>query len=238
MLSVCITTHNSEKWLVRQIKSILCQLAENDEVIVSDDNSTDRTLEILCSLDDRRIKIFEFVPKKSYRFVYERITANVANALKHATGSLIFLADHDDVWHENKVEAVKAQIGSHLALVHNCRVIDENGNEISPSYFQMIGAKKGILKNIIKCSYLGCCMAITGGFLKQVLPLPENVPHDLWLALLAEKQNSLLMIDNKLIDYQRHSNTFSSAGKKSDKSLFFKIYYRYNIVKELVRRLK
>jgi glycosyltransferase involved in cell wall biosynthesis len=238
MLSVCITTHNSEKWLVRQINSILCQLADNDEIIVSDDNSTDETLEILRHFDDKRIKVFEFVPKKSYRFLYERITENVENALEHSTGNLIFLADHDDIWQKNKIEIVKARINSHLVIVHNCRVIAENGNEISKSYFQMIGAKKGILNNIIKCSYLGCCMAITSKFLKQVLPLPASVPHDLWLALLAEKQGSLIMIDDKLIDYQRHDNTFSSAGKKSDKSFFFKIYYRYHVVKELIKRFK
>ena len=51
MISVCITTYNGEKYIKDQIMSIISQLSENDEIIVSDDGSTDSTLHILRSLN-------------------------------------------------------------------------------------------------------------------------------------------------------------------------------------------
>ena len=55
MISVCIATFNGEKFLKQQIESILPQLGANDEVIVSDDSSTDGTVQILKNFNDRRL---------------------------------------------------------------------------------------------------------------------------------------------------------------------------------------
>ena len=53
MISVCIATYNGSKYIKEQIDSILPQLDECDEIIVSDDSSTDNTLSILKSYHDR-----------------------------------------------------------------------------------------------------------------------------------------------------------------------------------------
>ena len=58
MISVCLTTYNGNLFLKEQIDSILCQLNKDDEIIISDDHSTDNTIEIIKSLEDDRIKIF------------------------------------------------------------------------------------------------------------------------------------------------------------------------------------
>lgn len=55
--SICIATFNGEKYIHEQLTSILCQLSINDEIIISDDYSTDKTLEILKNINDTRIKI-------------------------------------------------------------------------------------------------------------------------------------------------------------------------------------
>ena len=47
MISVCIATYNGEKYIGEQLASILKQLEANDEVIISDDGSTDATLSII-----------------------------------------------------------------------------------------------------------------------------------------------------------------------------------------------
>ena len=47
MISVCIATHNGAHYIKEQIGSILCQLGINDEIIISDDGSTDNTIDIL-----------------------------------------------------------------------------------------------------------------------------------------------------------------------------------------------
>lgn len=59
MISVCIATYNGEKFIEQQLMSILSQLGENDEIIISDDKSTDSTRDIISGLNDKRIKIIE-----------------------------------------------------------------------------------------------------------------------------------------------------------------------------------
>ena len=102
MISVCIATHNGGRFLKEQLTSILCQIGENDEVIISDDGSTDDTLKIINGFNDKRIIV---VNQKSPKGLpaHEYATLNFENALKHAMGDYIFLADQDDVWVHNKV---------------------------------------------------------------------------------------------------------------------------------------
>ena len=58
MISVCLASYNGEKYIKEQIESILQQLSVNDELIVSDDGSTDHTLSIIAEIGDPRIKIY------------------------------------------------------------------------------------------------------------------------------------------------------------------------------------
>ena len=58
-ISVCMATYNGEKYIKEQLESILSQIGENDEVIISDDSSTDNTVEIIKAFSDNRIKIYK-----------------------------------------------------------------------------------------------------------------------------------------------------------------------------------
>ena len=60
MISVCIATHNGEKYIKKQLESILSQLDFSDEIVISDDGSTDQTINLIQSLEDKRIKIFTY----------------------------------------------------------------------------------------------------------------------------------------------------------------------------------
>ena len=82
MVSVCMAVYNGEKFIREQIDSILPQLGPTDELIVSDDGSKDRTLEILSSYQDARITILKSNSKN--------IIKNFENALKNAKGEVIF----------------------------------------------------------------------------------------------------------------------------------------------------
>ena len=70
-ISVCMATYNGEKYIKEQLDSILSQIGKNDEVIVSDDSSTDNTIEIVKSFNDSRIKIFENQTFKSPVYNFE-----------------------------------------------------------------------------------------------------------------------------------------------------------------------
>ena len=93
-ISVCIATYNGAKYIKEQLESILCQLSEDDEVIVSDDSSTDETLQRIAELDDSRIQIYIFDRDKSGLSLINLVTTNFENALKMATGEIIFRKSH------------------------------------------------------------------------------------------------------------------------------------------------
>jgi glycosyltransferase involved in cell wall biosynthesis len=56
-ISVCMATYNGSRFIRKQIDSILSQLSDNDELIISDDDSTDDTQQIIHSIGDKRIKL-------------------------------------------------------------------------------------------------------------------------------------------------------------------------------------
>ena len=95
-ISVCLASYNGEKFIFDQISSIISQLAEKDELIISDDSSTDTTLSIIKGFNDHRIKLFP--GNTFYNPVY-----NFENALKQSAGEVIVLSDQDDIWLENKL---------------------------------------------------------------------------------------------------------------------------------------
>ena len=96
MISVCIASYNGGTFIHQQLSSILYQIGENDEVIVSDDGSTDNTVSVIKSFHDKRIRIIDGPGQASPVMNFE----NVLNAAK---GDYIFMADQDDVWLDGKV---------------------------------------------------------------------------------------------------------------------------------------
>ena len=113
MISVCIATYNGENYIRQQLMSILPQLSEDDEIVVSDDHSSDRTNEVIMSINDPRIHLFTHDATIEPIFTIDRSTYNFANALSHAKGDIIFLCDQDDYWLPEKVKtmATKMTIG-------------------------------------------------------------------------------------------------------------------------------
>jgi hypothetical protein len=122
-------------------------------------------------------------------------------------------------------------------IVSDCIIIDENENIINPSYFKLKGSGPGLLKNIIKNSYLGCCMAFRRSVLMQALPFPATIPmHDMWLGTLAELKGSTHFCSDKLVYYRRHKANASPASEKSYYGLMDKIRFRYNLISALIMR--
>ncbi|MBQ9017283.1 glycosyltransferase family 2 protein [Candidatus Saccharibacteria bacterium] len=195
-----MATYNGEKFLKEQVDSILGQLGPDDELVVSDDGSSDRTLDILSSYKDKRIKIFEG-PKKG-------IKQNFGNAISKCSGEIIFLSDQDDVWMSDKVAEVLGVFRKEdcQCVVHDCVVFDsDSGKVIYPSFFKWRGSRAGKWKNIWKNSYIGCCMAFRAEMRKYILPIPDNIEmHDQWIGIICEKHGEGCFLKKKLIQYRRH----------------------------------
>ena len=208
-ISVAMASYEGKKYIAEQIESILKNLKEKDELVISDDGSKDGTREVIGSFKDERIKLVEG-PKKG-------IKQNFGNAIAHCSGDVIFLADQDDIWKSNKVaEVMKVFEDKEVAcVVHDCEVFDsESGEVIYPSFFEWRGSKAGKLKNIWKNSYIGCCMAFRAEMKKYILPIPDELEmHDQWIGILAEKHGKSVFLPKVLLRYRRHGGNNSEMKR-------------------------
>ncbi len=226
MISVCLTTYNGDIYIKEQIDSILSQLTFADELIISDDGSTDKTLQIINSIQDTRIKLLNH-HKKSETYWFNYTTRNVEYALQQAKGEIIFLSDQDDIWLPNKVQIMSAVLADYKLVVADCCVTDNKLNVIYASYFDLIHSGEGIVHNLVKNSYLGCCMAFRRDILRMALPIPKGpIAHDIWIGLIANMHNAVKFIDVTTMLYRRHDATVSTSSQHSHNSFCFKIYYR------------
>lgn len=229
-ISVAMATYNGEKFISEQIESILCELGENDELIISDDNSSDTTREIVSAFinKDSRIKLING-PCKG-------IVRNFENAIKNCNNEIILLCDQDDIWDANKVETLLNCFEKSNAdlILHNARINYEDNSNSCELFFEKRGCKKGIFNNILKNSYIGCCMAFKSSMRKYFLPFPEKIPmHDQWIGIMCEKYGKVELLDTPLITYRRHN---SNASGETPSSIFKRVNWRISLIANIIKR--
>ncbi len=230
MISVCLATYNGEKFIGEQLDSILCQISEIDELIISDDGSTDDTINVINSYNDSRIKLFFNQGKHGY-------VTNFENALINAKGDYIILSDQDDVWMPNKVTIVSEKLKTHDLIMHDAEIVDGAGKRLGKTFYSIIGHKHtGFFANCLRPRFLGCCMAFNKKVLAKALPM-NSLDHDYWIGMLALCKFKVAFIDDKLICYRRHGGNVSSTSEKSTNSLYHKLSKRVKLICALVRRL-
>lgn len=230
MISVCMASYNGERYIEKQIETILMNLSEEDELVISDDGSTDKTRDIICKYQkqDSRIKLIDG-PK-------DGVIANFENAIETTKGEFIYLSDQDDIWECDKVEKVQRCFENQdcMLVIHDADIIDENENVTEASFFKKRGSKPGILNNIIKNSYIGCCIAFRREILDMVLPIPRNIEmHDQWIGIIAEMKGKVFFLDDVLFHYRRHGLNVSSFQHYPLPKM---IRNRIVLIFELVRR--
>ncbi len=230
MISVCIATYNGARYIAEQLASILKQLSAEDEVVVSDDGSTDGTIDIVRSLNDRRIRIVDGPRRHSP-------TLNFEWALRNAKGEYIFLADQDDVWLEGKVTRCVEELQMCDCVVSDARVTDSLLNTTSESLFQLMHVRRGRLSNLLwRNGYTGCCMAFKREVLSKALPFPTDIPmHDIWIGNVAAFCGRLHFINDRLLLFRRHDAAASCNGKRSTYSLWQKLSFRWHTLKNIVK---
>ncbi len=205
-LSVAMASYNGERYISQQIDSILSQLRPQDELIISDDGSTDKTVDIIrgYAQTDSRIKLLHGPG--------QGVMKNFGHALSACRGDILCLCDQDDLWHPDKVDSLLQCFCSTGAVLvmHDARIVDAGGRPLAPSFFATRHTKAGFFKNLWKNSYIGCCMSFRRELLRIILPIPEGIPmHDQFIGLLAEQQGHVELIPRPLIDYRRHGNNVS-----------------------------
>ncbi len=230
-ISVCMATYNGEKYIKEQLQSILTQLGTDDELIISDDGSSDATCAIIQSFNDSRIQLYTDK-------VFHSPIFNFEHALEYVNGDIIVLSDQDDIWEENKIAVIKESFlnipSDSIALrMYNGICIDDTGKKIENDLFSYLHVRNGLVQNIIKNSFIGCNIAFTKPLLKKVLPFPRKIPmHDMWLGLNGYLYGDVAFVDTKVFRYRIHQNNYSIKRN----SIAQQIKWRVNLITSLIQR--
>jgi glycosyltransferase involved in cell wall biosynthesis len=229
-----MATYQGERYVERQLRSILEQLGENDEVIVVDDCSTDRTIELVERLNDPRIAVFR--NQMNRREVY-----SFGKAIEIAKGDIVFLSDQDDVWLPGRVQLMvsRLQVSNTALITSNFEWMDESERPLDVAFAGISSAASThYFRNIVdifigKTNYFGCAMAFRRELVPLVAPIPAYVEsHDLWIALAANQIGSNLHIDDKTLRKRRHGNNTTSTV--SSRPLFLKLRSRLIFARSMI----
>ena len=223
-VQILMAVYNGEKYLSQQIESILSQSFQDWELLISDDSSTDRSLDVVRSYCERdaRIKLVldgcHFGSAKSHFMALLRI----------ACAPYVMTSDQDDVWDVHKIDltlkemkAAEIENSGPLLVCTDLRVVDHNLNLISPSFlrYSALDASKVDLGYFLaSCLVTGCTMMVNHQLL---LLLQRNVNadslimHDWWASLVAAALGKVIYISEPTISYRQHLDNSVGAVKFS-----------------------
>lgn len=223
MIDILMATYNGEKYIEEQLQSIINQTYQDWRLIISDDCSTDKTVEILKRYQQRYSKKI---------FVYENNISsgsaknNFYKLLDYATSEYAMFSDQDDVWKKNKIAVtynkmleMQTEYGDNMPLlVHtDLCVVDEKLNVINNSLFSMqqMDYTRDKLNNLlIENIVTGCTVMVNRALLGLVDKKPQHsVMHDMWLALLAAAFGKIGFVEESTIFYRQHEH--NSVGAKN-----------------------
>lgn len=231
-ISIVLCTYNGEKYLAKQLDTLINQTFPFTELIISDDASTDSTLAILSDFQkkENRIKIL----KNSVNLGFNK---NFEKAISSATGNWIAPADQDDVWELNKLELMKKDIEDGVTLVHcnSSKFYKKNTDEKKtyPHYKKFNGndARQLFLYNTIE----GHTMLLQRKVAEAAFPIPENIYFDWWLGFHAALLGKVIWNKNYLVNRRMHEENSSELQmaniRKEKKQLVQALYYTNELCK-------
>ncbi|WP_175414083.1 glycosyltransferase family 2 protein [Agrococcus sp. SGAir0287] len=209
-VSVALCTHQGERFLERQLRSILAQSHPVDEIVVGDDASTDGTIAIV-----ERVAAETTVP-----ILLERhdpplgVAANFADAIGRTSGDVVALCDQDDVWHPDKVERMLRALEC-VDLAHSdARLVDEEGALLGTTLLDSLEATQEerarmadgraldalLRRNLVT----GATVLVRRSAAVAALPVPEGWIHDEWLAIVSALGGGVRLLPSPTIDYRQH----------------------------------
>lgn len=199
-VSVVMATYNGAEYVREQLLSFARQTRLPDELVVSDDGSTDRTLAIVeefVSSVDFEVKIL----RNEKNLGYGR---NFFQALSHCSGDWVFLSDQDDVWLPGKIATVLDAACEYPAAqvwMNDSIIADGELNDLG---YTLLGS----LRNRGSASRFflhGSSAAVSAQFLRFALPAPVTMDsHDGWLMGLADCVGVRAVVDQPLQYWRRH----------------------------------
>lgn len=225
MISVVLASYNGEKYIEKQLESFLRQTRPADEVIICDDCSTDRTVEIVSGfIEAHSLKSWKLVinsENKGY-------SINFLDAVNEAAGDLIFMSDQDDVWHADKLEKMAGIMQERpdiTALCCSCGTIDSDGERIpipetagvmfhkNDGSVEFFNTESFIGRSFIRgCSV--CFRSCVKAFLAPI-ELKGLLSHDWLVTFTAALIGKCGVLNTVLMEYRCHGENNSFGRRKT-----------------------
>lgn len=222
MIDILLATHNGEKYLVEQLDSICNQTYIDFKVIISDDGSSDGTVEIINKYVqmDKRFHLIENKHNIGYIKNFEKL-------LKISDSDYFMFCDQDDIWNLDKVElSYNAIKDSKVDLVFtDLEVTNEKSDTLFSSFneYNKINAKKGLDldKLLVKNYASGCTIIGSARLARKVIPFialdVEAYVYDWYVLILSTYFNGANYIDKTTIKYRQHDNNSIGIYKRNKK---------------------
>ena len=221
-ISVALCTHNGGLFVEDQLRSILDQTVSPQQIVISDDASTDNTLSRATALITRYSEMPDRSPVELIELRNSEalgVARNFEAAILATSGDLVALSDQDDVWRPDRLARVVQEFESRpeLDLVFsNARLVDAAGASLDRTLFDVLeisAADQQLLHDgaalslFIKRNFAtGATVMFRRKLLERALPFPSNWLHDEWLGIIAAATGQVDVIDEPLIDYRQHGS--------------------------------
>jgi len=211
LVSIALCTYNGQRFLSRQLDTLISQDYPNIEIIVVDDCSTDKSCDILerYARRDQRIKLFRNDKNIGYVRNFER-------AIKLCNGDLIALSDQDDLWEPTKLSVMVNAIDDNIMVYHDSDFIDERnrriGNNTMASKFRMYEGESCIPFIMSNC-ISGHATVFRREMIKYIFPFAHDNYHDWWISYVAFNVGKVKFVDQVLVHYRQHSNSVTDMLK-------------------------
>ena len=225
MISIALATYNGELYISELLNSISGQTTLPDELIISDDSSTDSTVEIANEFAQNVTFPVKILINK------DRLgsTGNFEVAIRSCSGDIIFPCDQDDIWYQHKIERMLNCLVNNPtagAVFSDADVADKNLNllenslwerkKITPQELVEISAEERAFEMVIKRNIVtGATMAFRAKYRENILPIPKEWVHDYWITLVISMSSELIPLPMSLIAYRQHGSNQIGAPETS-----------------------
>lgn len=215
-ISIIMSTYNGERWIIEQLDSIRDQSIKADEVLIFDDKSTDRTIDIVADYIIRNdLKTWRLI-QNDHNLGWR---ANFVHGIDQTTGDYIFTCDQDDIWELDKIkkmintmngnENIDLLASAYEEMFDDC--LTNMGNCIKYDTSKHV-SKVTLPKNILNVLFPGCSYCFKREFWLSIRKYwIQTCPHDCLLWRSAVLKGKAYVINEPLFKWRKHNNSAFSS---------------------------
>lgn len=226
-IDIVMAVYNNADYIAAQLLSVMGQSYPHFHLIIRDDCSSDRSIDIIEEFQERYPGKITLIKGK------ENLGArgNFAALMHEATADYIMFCDADDVWLPTKVEESFFLMQKNEAihgkntplLIHtDLKVVDKELRLLNPSFWNYSKLDPDLAKNVNRLLpqnvITGCTILINKPLLKLAMPIPkESIMHDWWIGLVAAAFGQIDSLSKSTILYRQHGK--NDVGAKNWRSI-------------------